>query len=492
MRTPLGTHSRNSSVSPADGKATAEAAGLTARMGGLVLTEKEAMGFVFKESEQEQARPPKWSAIGKAFSPRPMNKRALEMSMPRAWGLHREAQFKIIGRNLFSVTFGSEGDWRHALNNGPWQFDFNVLVLKDYDGATRPSEMTFETVDVWIRVDDLPLDKRSKVFGEALGNWLGKIVRVDVEKDGFAKGSELRFRAKLSVFEPLVRGFYLKKDEDDLEKTWFDFKYEKIPHFCFECGRLVHGEGGCTPAVEPDQQWGEWLRASPGRSSGPKEGSHRMQSGSANSYGSVRSSDGDKNGRKSGTVRDLPTKRNLQSEFTTPAASHTGGGGGGEYGDVSSPNKQRKGADASRERDLRDDLEQKRERIMRSELRQRQQEKQAELRNKYKQHGPRYQDGAGSSSHFREGGRRQGYYVRKPRPGHYTEQRSTLSPGHEFKGERKRWPKQYWVPKGDLDRQVSNDIFIRDTRQKTSSVFDRISEQHDEAADPARQGRRTP
>lgn len=59
------------------------------------------------------------------------------------------------------VNFCSEGDWIHALNNGPWQFDFNILVLKEYDGATRPSETTFDKVDVWARVADLPLDKRS-------------------------------------------------------------------------------------------------------------------------------------------------------------------------------------------------------------------------------------------------------------------------------------------------------------------------------------------
>ena len=82
---------------------------------------------------------------------------------------------------------------------------------------------------------------------------------MDVQKDGFAKGLNLRFRVKLSVFDLLVRGFYLKKDEDDLEQTWFDITYEKIPHFCFECGRLVHGEGGCVPPVDSDQQWGEWL-----------------------------------------------------------------------------------------------------------------------------------------------------------------------------------------------------------------------------------------
>ena len=109
MRAPLGSQSRNASVSP----------GLMARLGGLVLTEKEASGFVFKESEQEQVRPARWSAIGKAFTPRLMNKSALEKSMARAWDLHREAQFKIIGKNMFAVSFGSEGDWKTRTEQRP-------------------------------------------------------------------------------------------------------------------------------------------------------------------------------------------------------------------------------------------------------------------------------------------------------------------------------------------------------------------------------------
>lgn len=380
---------------------------------------------------------------------------------------------------------------KHALNNGPWQFDFNVLVLKDYDAAPRPSEMRFESVDVWVRVEDLPLDRRSRAFGEALGNWLGKIVRVDVEKDGFAKGSELRFKVKLPVFEPLVRGFYLKKSEDDLEKTWFDFKYEKIPHFCFECGRLVHGEEGCVPAVDPDQQWGEWLRASPGRSWGTKEVTNRVPAGSATSFGSVRSSEGERHRKMTGTVRDLPTKRNLQNKFTTPTVSRTGEEGKGVFEDTGSQNKQKQSMETTRERDLCGDLEQKRERDLRSESRQRQLGKQAELRSRYRQFGQWDQEGAGSSSQFRGRERKQGHYMRKPRPEYYRERRSPNSPRHDALKERKRRPKQHWVAKDDLDRHVGIDTFVRDTRQKTSFVFDRIEENNVLSADPARErGRR--
>ena len=76
--------------------------------------------------------------------------------MHMAWGLHREAKFKDIGGNKFVVHFRSEGDWKHAINNGPWQYDFNVLALKDYESNTRPSEMVFDKVEVWVRVTDLP------------------------------------------------------------------------------------------------------------------------------------------------------------------------------------------------------------------------------------------------------------------------------------------------------------------------------------------------
>ena len=33
-----------------------------------------------------------------------------------------------------------------------------------------------------------------------------------------------------------------------------------------------------------------------------------------------------------------------------------------------------------------------------------------------------------------------------------------------------------WVAKGDLDKHGGHDAFIRDTRRKTSIVFDRISD----------------
>lgn len=110
--------------------------------------DKEAEGFLFLGSKKPMTKNLRWSIAGKVCSPRPMNYSALERAMRRAWGLDREAQFRNMRDNIFVVHFGSEGDWKQSMFSGPWQFDFNVVIIKEYEGDVRPSEMIFDSVDI--------------------------------------------------------------------------------------------------------------------------------------------------------------------------------------------------------------------------------------------------------------------------------------------------------------------------------------------------------
>lgn len=84
---------------------------LSARLGGLVLTEKEVASLILKEpAATEKPVAPKWTAIGKVFTCKPLNINALDRAMDRAWGLHHTARFSELGGNVFMVRFGSEGD----------------------------------------------------------------------------------------------------------------------------------------------------------------------------------------------------------------------------------------------------------------------------------------------------------------------------------------------------------------------------------------------
>jgi hypothetical protein len=398
-------------------------------LGDLLLTEKEASGLIVGGVDASMAPRPRWAAVGKVCSPRKLVIGALERAMERAWGLHRPAQFRDIGDNRFVVRFSSEGDWYHAMNNGPWQFDFNAVLLKNYVGSVRPSDMTFDTMEVWVRVLDLPMDMMNRVFGKLIGDWVGKYITVDVDKDGIAWGKELRIRVEIRVDQPILRGVSLRESKEDVEGTWFDLKYEKIPHFCFDCGRIVHPGGSCPAEREEMKQWGEWLRASPRRNQKPPAPSR--QSFSSGSYGSY-SMGSDTLGRGGVTVRDLPPRRNLMRDEVYSSSSRTGGKESGyEAMDVTSPDKRHW----------------------------------ARADEQYS--GPVNVGTAPRNA-------RQGTFTRRPRtvtgtnkPGSSQVPLSSLP--------KKRGPKQIWVP---VPVQVVGEGATESAgkRQRTASVFDRIEE----------------
>src|SRR5205085_1184144 len=149
-----------------------------------------------------------------------------------------------------------------AMKNGPWQFDFQAVLLREYDDKLSPVEIDFSSMDIWVHVLKPTLGMMNKDWGERIGRWIGlKVVAVDVDKDGMAWGEYLRIRVTIPIDEPLLRGIRIRSSPADEDGHWFDIKYEKVPHFCFHCGLIQHAQGGCQgdPSAEV-QQWGEWLR----------------------------------------------------------------------------------------------------------------------------------------------------------------------------------------------------------------------------------------
>jgi hypothetical protein len=184
------------------------------------------------------------------------------------------------------------------------------------------------------------MDMMNRVYGELIGNWVGRFISVEVDEDGMAWGKDLRIRVAVRVDQPLVRGVSLKDSDEDLESRWFDIKYERIPHFCFDCGCLVHSASGCSAEMGDTKQWGEWLRASPRKNQKPPSAARPTVSGS--SYSSRK---GDQSQRHGGgvVISDLPPRRNLAYDQAESGSSRTGGLDPRKEGaEVNSPGKDHK------------------------------------------------------------------------------------------------------------------------------------------------------
>lgn len=146
---------------------------------------------------------------------------------------------------MFVAEFGSAHDMNRALEGSPWMIGKYAVILQPYDGSLKPSDICFDWMDIWMRILNLPLDWMNDKRGTRAMQLLGKVVRMDVDRDGKASGLFLRARVSIEIDKPLRRGVMLKPGK--LAKPeWFDIQYEKLPLFCFSCGMMGHIELDCA------------------------------------------------------------------------------------------------------------------------------------------------------------------------------------------------------------------------------------------------------
>jgi tRNA A37 threonylcarbamoyladenosine biosynthesis protein TsaE len=133
-----------------------------------------------------------------------------------------------------------------------------------FDGKTPPSKMVFTEYPFWVQVHDMPLRCMNMKIGQKIGDSLGK-VEVVVTDDDVGWGKCLRIRVVIDLLKPLDCGRALVISR---ESCWVSFKYEKLPSFCYRCGRITHDSKGCPNKSSTKKSynegapaWGAWLRA---------------------------------------------------------------------------------------------------------------------------------------------------------------------------------------------------------------------------------------
>ena len=172
-----------------------------------------------------------------------------------------------MGSNMLVFAFEDVSNLERVLHGEPWSYDKHLVTFQRVDADTSIAEMECRWVSFWVQIHNLPVRRMNHDTASALGGTLGVVEKV-VESDE-ERGREgcIRIRVKLDVSQPLCRG--RKARLVDGKETLISFKYERLPNFCYLCGRLTHGDRVCERWLRSrgslpreDQQYGAWLRAS--------------------------------------------------------------------------------------------------------------------------------------------------------------------------------------------------------------------------------------
>lgn len=107
-------------------------------MAELGLQEEDMDDMVVDEAgvPQDAAR---WMAVARVHIDKPYSHGWFFRNMRAVWNLAHQVNFKPLEQNLYTLQFHFLGDWERVMQEGPWNFRGNAVIIKPYDGITQPS-----------------------------------------------------------------------------------------------------------------------------------------------------------------------------------------------------------------------------------------------------------------------------------------------------------------------------------------------------------------
>ncbi|XP_012837699.1 PREDICTED: uncharacterized protein LOC105958242 [Erythranthe guttata] len=147
--------------------------------------------------------------------------------------------------------------------------DKHAILFKELSPGSDPNEVELALMPIIARLHNIPMSLRSEYTSRVIGGKIGQMLEVFPQKPN-TYGDFVRIRLMLDVNLKLKRGVFVQ--DLDGEKLWVSITYERLPSFCFLCGRIGHMEARCPSCYESDFvdhgsefQYGTWLKASSSR-----------------------------------------------------------------------------------------------------------------------------------------------------------------------------------------------------------------------------------
>ena len=232
----------------------------------LTFTEEEDEGIELDSSCTKKAREiGKNCEIMKILAHKSISIDTLRKNMRMLWKPNKGVQISEVDADLFLVEFGDAQDKKKVLDMSPWSYEKQLVLLQEFDGKLTPKELEIRWTPFWIQIFNLPLNCRTKEIGRVIGAKLGKVIEVDVPDFGVHWGTCLRVKVRIDANKRLVKG--KKITVEGGECRWVNFKYKRLPNFCYQCGLLNHTLKDCPENGEENNrtereelQYGAWLR----------------------------------------------------------------------------------------------------------------------------------------------------------------------------------------------------------------------------------------
>ena len=231
----------------------------------LALTNTEDVKLNLKKSKHSISR--EYVLAAKFMTRRALNIEAVGRTFKPLWRARKDFKIREAGDHILLFVFELETDAERVLATEPWSFDKHVVIFQRYDFSIPAKQLRFTKLTFWVQMHGLPLSMLDPEIAIEIGETIGTVIP-SVHAKEMVGGDFLRVRVEIDVSNPICRGRKIALTADEF--IWVAFKYEKLPNFCYWCGRVSHADKECEiwlaskgKLTQDQQEYGAWLRALP-------------------------------------------------------------------------------------------------------------------------------------------------------------------------------------------------------------------------------------
>ncbi|TXG63385.1 hypothetical protein EZV62_010379 [Acer yangbiense] len=232
-----------------------------------LVDEDEAVLEMAEDFEQEGDEDVDRCLVGKVLSGKKVNREAFKGLIKQIWNPYGNVKVELVDDNIFTFHFANKEDRNRVWFRGPWHFGNSLIVLEKQMGLGNIAQLGFNKAEFWIQIHDIPISCMNRRTAKWLTEQIGEVVEIPTESRE-CRGKFMRVKVRIDISKALKRWLKLKLNRSE-EITMMNLKYERLPDFCFACGKIGHCIRECqdeearAAALKSSQnKYGSWLKAS--------------------------------------------------------------------------------------------------------------------------------------------------------------------------------------------------------------------------------------